>query len=148
MKHFSPFFLVVLLVLFVGCSGNQKAVQPEPVSDGLFLHVSSGPENPHRFLMPLQMAVTMSETNDVLIFFDIESVYGIVKDAPEVSHAGFPSSRTQIRKLADMGVTLMVCPGCLKAAGYAPDDLLDGVQVADKGTFFNFTEGRILTIDY
>ena len=45
-------------------------------------------------------------------------------------------------------VTLMVCPGCLKAAGKSKEDVADGIQIADKKAFFDFTKGRILTLDY
>jgi len=148
MRRVSCMLLVPLLALWIGCNGKQETVQPEPVSDGLFLHISSGPDQPHRFLMPLQMAVTMSKSNDVLIFFDIDAVKGVVKDAPDISYENFSGSREQIRKLVSEGVTLMVCPGCLKAAGYTPEDLMDGVRVADRETFFNFTKGRILSLDY
>jgi hypothetical protein len=33
-------------------------------------------------------------------------------------------------------------------AGFKPEDLMEGVQVAQKDIFFNFTKGRILTLDY
>jgi hypothetical protein len=42
----------------------------------------------------------------------------------------------------------MVCPGCLKAANKTESDLMDGVKIADRNKFFEFTSGRILTIDY
>jgi hypothetical protein len=42
----------------------------------------------------------------------------------------------------------MACPTCLKAAGKTPEDLAEGISVADKDKFFNFTKGRILSIDY
>ena len=45
-------------------------------------------------------------------------------------------------------MTLMVCPGCLKAAGKSREDVADGIQIADKKAFFSFTKGRILTLDY
>jgi hypothetical protein len=42
----------------------------------------------------------------------------------------------------------MACPGCLKNAGKTPEDLRPGITVADKDKFFNFTKGRILTLNY
>jgi hypothetical protein len=42
----------------------------------------------------------------------------------------------------------MACPGCLRVAGKTENDLMEGVKIADKNKFFNFTSGRILTIDY
>ncbi|MCW8960013.1 MAG: peroxiredoxin, partial [Ignavibacteriaceae bacterium] len=58
------------------------------------------------------------------------------------------SSKEQVQKLLDKGITIMACPGCLKAAGKTPDDLREGIIIADKEKFFNFTSGRILSIDY
>jgi predicted peroxiredoxin len=48
----------------------------------------------------------------------------------------------------DKGVDIFVCPTCLKVAGYNPEDLMEGIQVAQKDKFFSFTKGRILTLDY
>lgn len=53
-----------------------------------------------------------------------------------------------ISALLKQGATLMVCPGCLKAAGKSREDVADGIQIADKNAFFDFTKGRILTLDY
>jgi hypothetical protein len=50
--------------------------------------------------------------------------------------------------LAGKGVTLAACPGCLKAAGKTESDLREKITLADKAKFFNFTKGRILTLDY
>jgi len=43
---------------------------------------------------------------------------------------------------------MSVCPGCLEAAGHKPEDVMEGVRIAQKDQFFDFTEGRILTLDY
>jgi hypothetical protein len=45
-------------------------------------------------------------------------------------------------------VGVYACPTCLKIAGFTPKDLMEGVQVAQKDKFFNFTKGRIITLDY
>ncbi len=37
---------------------------------------------------------------------------------------------------------------CLKAANHQPEDLIKGVKLAEKEAFFNFTQGRILSLDY
>jgi len=125
----------------------QSDEQP-PVRDGVFVHISHGTDNPHRVLMGLRMAELMSAEHDVLVYFDITGVEVVLKDAPDMQFMDFPSSRTQLEKLAAHGVALAACPGCLKAAGKTPDDLDPRVKVADKDRFFAFTEGRILTLDY
>jgi peroxiredoxin family protein len=42
----------------------------------------------------------------------------------------------------------MACPGCMKVMGVTDDMLKEGVVVASKDRFFDFTEGGILTLDY
>jgi len=118
----------------------------ENVKDGMFIHVTS--EDPHRVLMAMNMADMVSGDHDVVMYFDIDGVNVLVKDAEDLEYAHFPSSHTLIGKLAGKNIKIMACPGCLKAAGYTPDDLMEGVLVANKETFFNFTKGRILTLDY
>jgi predicted peroxiredoxin len=124
------------------------AADAEEHRDGVFIHVSHGKDHPHRLLMALNMAVIMSEDHDVVMYFDIKGVDAVLKDSDDVSYSHFPTSKTQLAELKKRGVTVMACPGCLKAAGKTKDDLAEGVQVADKARFFSFTKGRILTLDY
>ena len=141
--------LAIAAMMMTGCTCNQQApVQEEPAKDGIFIHITAGPEDPHRLLMPLRMAVMMGDTHDVAVYLDIKGVLAVVKDAPDVTLETFPTSYELIGQLNEKGIPVMACPGCLKAAGKTPKDLMDGVKVADKNTFFNFTKGRILTIDY
>ncbi|MDF7801178.1 DsrE family protein [Pontiellaceae bacterium B1224] len=116
--------------------------------DGAFIHISHGTDDAHRVLMALQMADLMSADHDVLVYFDIKGIEVVLNDAEDISFSHFPTSKTQLASLPQKGVTLMACPGCLKAAGKTPADLADGVEVADKAKFFSFTQGRILTLDY
>ena len=124
------------------------AGEGEHVNDGVFVHLSSGPEDPHRALMALKMATLMAETRDVCVYVDIKGVNLLTKDAPVLQKEPFPSSHEMIMDLVAKGVPVMACPACLKAAGLSPDNLMPGIKVADKDTFFSFTDGRILTIDY
>ena len=141
--------IISILILFSLSSFNfGHGVKAKPVKDGIFIHVSKGPEDAHRVLMAMNMALIMSETKDVVMYFDIKGVYVLLKDAENITYSHFPGSHEQIKKLLAKGITIMACPGCLKAAGKSPKDLMPGIKVADKNKFFNFTKGRILTIDY
>ncbi len=141
-------FLILLLVLFTFSSFNYGHGTVKKARDGIFIHVSKGSEDAHRVLMALNMALIMSETKDVVMYFDIKGVYVLLKDAENITFNHFPGSHEQIKKLLAKGIIIMACPGCLKAAGKSPKDLMSGIRVADKEKFFNFTKGRILTIDY
>lgn len=118
------------------------------VRDGVFIHITECYSDPHRALMPLKMAVMMADDKDVLVYMDIHAVHLLVKGAEDLKFADFESAHTYIKKLIEKGVGVYACPTCLNIAGYKPEDLMEGVQVAQKDKFFNFTKGRIITLDY
>ena len=153
MKKFFLFFL--LPFIFYSCgnvqgdSPDNSAVEKENVKNGIFIHLSHGSEDPQRVLMALKMADIMSEDKDVLVYFDVKAVYVVLKDSENISlKEGMPTSHEMLEKLINKGVELEVCPGCLEVAGKTMEDVMDGVKMADKEKFFNFTSGKILTIDY
>ena len=142
---------IVSLILFPGCQGTVDTpvqVTPLPERDGVFVHISSGTADPHRVLMGLRMANVMSSDKDVLVYFDIKGVEVVLKESDGIELEPFDSSRAQLQTLMDKGVTIYVCPSCLEAAGKTKEDLIAGIQIANKDAFFDFTNGRILTLDY
>jgi predicted peroxiredoxin len=147
--------LMFLLLGLIISSCNQTTTQPAAVTDagvtvrdGVFIHITECYDDPHRVLMPLKMATMMAADKDVLVYMDIHSVHLLVKDAKDIEYADFESAHTLIKKLLEMNVGVYACPTCLKIAGYEPGDLMDGIQVAQKDRFFDFTKGRIITLDY
>ena len=135
----------------LGCSPQPVTLEPTatvPPRDGVFIHISHGPDDPHRVLMALKMAELMAADRDVLVYFDIQGIDVVLADSPEIEFDHFPPSHAQLARLQELEVPIFACPGCLKAAGKGPEDLASGIQVADKDAFFNFTQGRILTLDY
>lgn len=139
-------FVFLILINFVGCQKQSSSFLPQ--KDGVFIHISSGANDPHRVLMALNMAAMMSQDRDVLVYFDIKGIEVVLKDAPDLTYSHFPSSLTQLNNLLQKGVPIYVCPGCLKAAGKTEADVMPGVMIAKKEAFFDFTKGRILTLDY
>ena len=118
------------------------------IKDGVFIHVSRGEDDPHRVLMALTWAEKMSADKDVLVFFDIEGVEVPLKNGKAIEFKEFEAAQTLLPKLITKGVLVYVCPMCLKAANYQPEDLIEGVRIAEKEAFFNFTQERILSLDY
>jgi predicted peroxiredoxin len=90
----------------------------------------------------------MSMDKDVIVYMDIKAVELVVKGAKDLNFADFESAQTYVKQLIDNKVVVCACPTCLKIAGFKPEDLMDGVQVAQKDKFFDFTRGRIITLDY
>jgi len=147
MKHMIAAILACTLIAAAGAGAADGPAAAEG-RDGLFIHISHGQDDPHRLLMALSMAAMMSEDHPVLIYFDITGVDAVLADAADVTYSHFAPLSQQLATLRERGVTMMACPGCLKAAGKGAGDLAAGVQVADKSRFFSFTTGRILTLDY
>lgn len=130
--------------ILTGCATQQAT----PATDGVFIHITAGPEDAHEVLMALKMATIMVESHDVLIYADIDAVHVLTTDAPKLTMEPFGSAQRLIDQLLASDVPIYACPGCLKAAGKTPTDLKPGIQVANKQAFFDFTDGRILTLDY
>ncbi len=142
-------YLVVILSLFllIPIVNAQETVQQQE-KEGIFLHISTSYDNPHRLLMPLKMATLMAPEKAVLIYMDIEAVKILVKNSKDITHPEFESAHSYIKKLLEMGVEIYACPTCLKVAGYKTEELMDGIKPANKDRFFNFTKGRILSLSY
>ncbi|MBN2447873.1 MAG: DsrE family protein [Phycisphaerae bacterium] len=134
------------VVTATGCASTPTC--SSGVRDGVFVHIKSGPEHAHSVLMGLRMAQLMSQDRDALVYFDVDGIKAVVKDAPEMRMEPFGSAREMLDDLIARRVPVYACPGCLKALGKTPDQLMPGIKVAEKEGFFNFTRGRILTIDY
>ena len=150
---------VILGLVFTSCKhqpihqnesgeNEQKWVFADSVKDGIFIHITESYNDPHRVLMPLKMANMMATDKDVIVYMDIHAVELLVKGARDLSFADFESCQSYLKQLVDKKVGVYACPTCLKIAGFKPEDLMEGIQVAEKDKFFDFTKGRILTLDY
>ncbi len=137
--------LAIACMMSVGCASNSKKSCGD---DGVFVHITAGPDDAHSALMGLRMAQMMAADRPVLVYFDVDGINVTLAQTPELKMAPFPSSRQMIAELAKQNVPLYACPGCMKALGKTPEQLLPGVKLAEKDAFFNFTKGRILTLDY
>lgn len=154
--------LIILLCVIAGCKNprtTESKTTPEArttamkipinnIKDGILIHMSSGYDNPHRALMPLKMALMMSKGKDVALYLDVDAVKLVLKDSKDLDYSDFPSLKDMLKQLIKANVLIMVCPTCLKVAGKSPSDLIPGVVVTQKEKFFNFSKGKIATLDY
>jgi predicted peroxiredoxin len=148
-KAFALFLIPLLATACMHVNEEQHETPvPEPKTDGAFIHISKGSADTHTVLMALMLADKFSTSNDVLVFFDRDGIEMVTKDAPNLEMEPFDSSDDIFKRLVDLNVTILACPACMKVAGVEEEDLREGVQVAEKEQFFDFTEGRILTLDY
>ena len=146
------FALLLVPLLMSACirvsSEAEKTPEPDPKTDGAFIHISKGSADTHDVLMALMLADKFSTTNDVLVFFDKQGIEMVTKEAPNLEMDPFDASDDIFKRLVDLDVTILACPACMKVAGVEEEDLREGVKMAEKEQFFDFTEGRILTLDY
>jgi predicted peroxiredoxin len=150
--------LALLLIAIAGCNQSDKkvntmqdtktSVSSDSIRDGVLIHITESYKDPHRILMPLKMAEMMAKDKDVLIYMDIHAVDVLVKGSKDIEFADFESAHTYIKRLIQNKVSIYACPTCLKIEGFKFEELMEGVQTAQKDKFFNFTKGRIITLDY
>lgn len=147
---------IVLLLLLTAASCIRVNDNPVPQvsmkhlaeTEGVFIHVKKGADDPHEVLMALSMASKFASDYDVLMYFDIDGIEMVTNDAPNLEMEPFGSSDELFKKLVNAGVTIFACPGCMEVYGVKASDLRSGVTTADKHFFFDFTDGRIISIDY
>ena len=148
MKRIVSSLFVLTLIFSTLLFAQDKKAGDNVTRDGVFIHIKSGYDNPHSVVMALKMATMMADDKDVFVYLDIKAVEIVLKHNKDVTYPTFPSARESIKLLQDKGITICVCPGCLKAAGKSAGDIMPGVEIAQKDKFFGFTKGRILTLDY
>ena len=142
--------LAVPIILFACTTQESQTIDKvdETVSDGVFIHISKGYENPQKVLMALQLASLFSDSHDVAVFCDLEGVKLLTKDSEDITMENYTSAKESLKILTSNKALIMACPMCVKAAGLTADDLMEGVIIAEKEKFFAFTKGRIITLDY
>ena len=148
MKTRVIFILVVLAGAIAGFSLKSNPVEKPVKKDGIFMHISSGYDNPHKVAMALTLATKFTDTHDVMLFFDIKGVEILKKGAESITMENFTSSDEALRSLLESGARIAAFPMCMKKAGISENELIEGIEVAKKELFFDFTDGRILSMDY
>jgi predicted peroxiredoxin len=56
--------------------------------------------------MALQLAAIMAEDRDVLVYFDIQGIEVVLKDAEDIAYSHFPTAKDQLKALPEKGVIL------------------------------------------
>ncbi|MFA7288373.1 MAG: DsrE family protein [Melioribacteraceae bacterium] len=140
-------FFIFSFILFSYANTNANYLRSSG-NDGVIIHLSNGSNDPHRALMALSLALKMADDHDVLVFLDIHAVDLVLASSKSVEYKKFEPSKILLDKLLTKGVKIIVCPMCLEVINKTKFDLIKGIEIADKNDFFNFTTGRIITLDY
>ncbi|MCB2199515.1 DsrE family protein [bacterium] len=151
MKRFSSYLAIAAAVVLIVSLGwlQTNGEQADTVRDGMLMHISKSVDDPHRAMMPLTLALKMTEVHDVQLFLDIDAIFLVTKDGPDLTYEGFEmTSKQLVKALLDKGIHIDACPMCMKSHGVTKDQLVDGVRIASAETFTGFTDGRIVTMDW
>lgn len=147
MKITKSVIVLLLIALFsLKLFGGEPKVNT--ASDGVFIHISSGPQSPANVLMALTLALKMVEDHDVYIFFDLEGVTVPLGSTRTIEHKKFEHSKLLMDKIIAKGGQIAVCEMCLVERGKTQFDLIKGAKLVAKEDFFNFTSGRIISLSY
>jgi predicted peroxiredoxin len=160
MKYLKIFILLFLAVTIslnsqtktkkeIQKTSAEEIVRPlPPPPDGIFIHLSSGVENPQRVLAALTTALDMSSNHEVYVYLDVTAVNIVVNNAKSIEMPKFEASKILIDKLIAKGAAVAVNQLCLEANNKTKFDLMKGIIIANPEDFLNFTRGRILSLSY
>jgi predicted peroxiredoxin len=127
---------------------QQQVPPPPPPKDGVVIHISSGLESPAKVMAGLTMALKFSESKDVIVFFDVNGPEVVLTNSKSIEYKKYEPSKMVVMKLLDKGIPVTVCQMCLEAMNKTQYDLMKGIKLSNKNDFFDFTQGRILTLDF
>lgn len=131
--------VLMAVTLFSSCGGCKK-VQKEIV-----VHITSSPETEagkHLVIMALTFADNAAKNKaNVMVFFTIDGVKAALKTTSDfsVSNGDYKSKSYSelITSLKEKQVKFMVCPMCLKMAGIADDQIIEGAELGKMDTFLS-----------
>ena len=117
---------------------------------GYLFHLSTGDEDARRVLVPLTLAMMISnDGTPVQLFLDQKAVLVTHKDAKPISHPDFPKNSTELLDiLVKRGIGIAVCPLCMKGEKMTKEDLREGAALFSPDKLSSFTDGRIITMDW
>jgi len=116
--------------------------------DGVFIHITSGKDNPEKVVMGLALALQMTSFADVYVFFDNDGVMIPHLKTEALTYAKLDNSKVLIDKLMERGAKVAVCQTCMEIAAKTQYDLIAGVKFARESDFLSFADGRILSLTY
>lgn len=157
MKRISIVLLGLLISLFFACQNNSKPNMSELAKmegaqkpkDGIFIHICSGYNNPEKVLTALNLALGLSEINNVELFFDLDAVELLKKTSENIELQNFLSLHESLDSIIKNNIPIIVNTRSIKYSGIEQDQLIEGVtMIDDKKILFSFTKGRIISLNY
>jgi sulfur relay (sulfurtransferase) complex TusBCD TusD component (DsrE family) len=147
----SAVMLAAAILLLGGAAFAPATVLGQEQGDRVVVHVKSGDprdyDEAHAANMAMHLATNLQNAGmNVTIYLDVNGVHLAVQQ-PSFIHS---QANSMLRDLIANGTAVIVCPHCLIDAGYSPEQLVEGAQLAspEEATMANVLRGNVTVIDY
>ena len=129
------------MTVLAGCAVEPKgngAIEPSATNrHTVVFNITSGSDDSHPVTMAMQLAGhALDDGRNVVLFFNVKGVQVAVKGVPLMGYRQTWLVADKLAELQKRGAVVLVCPHCMKVESIAADDLVDGVQVADRKKLF------------
>jgi sulfur relay (sulfurtransferase) complex TusBCD TusD component (DsrE family) len=145
------FAVAALLLVVAATLPHTTTVLGQEQGDRVVVHVKSGDpkdyDEVHAASMAMNLATNLQNAGmNVTVYLDVNGVHLAVQQ-PSFIHS---QANSMLRDLITNGATVIVCPHCLVEAGYSPEQLVEGAQLAspEEATMANVLRGNVTVIDY
>jgi sulfur relay (sulfurtransferase) complex TusBCD TusD component (DsrE family) len=143
--------MLTAAILLLGAAFAPATVLGQEEGDRLVVHVKSGDpkdyDEVHAATMAMDLANhTQNAGMNVTVFLDVNGVHLGLQQPSFILNG----ANAMLKNLIANGATVIVCPPCLTEAGYSPEDLAEGVQLAspEEETMAHVLSGNVTVIDY
>lgn len=136
--------LMVLGLVLVGCEASVElggkagshnaAAAPSENAKVLVVNLTSGEEDLHATQMALNLAGHgLDDGRRVIVFLNVKGAALAAADlGDDVRFEDRPPIREQLKTLIGRGANVLVCPYCAKVMKVADDNILPGIEKADR----------------
>ncbi|WP_432799661.1 hypothetical protein [Poriferisphaera sp. WC338] len=157
MPETKTYFAIILTTAIIALTFAALSITPQSLnaktkqSDGILIHITSNihtPEHQRKILTALNLAVTLADDHNVRIFCDAQGINLLLEENPSFNLPMLGSTNQLINQLIDKNVPIYASLASLQAQEYVPEQLQQGIQIAEKSHFFSFPNPRVITLDY
>jgi len=142
--------LTFVLVVAAAVVAIAAAPVEKESKSAIVINMTAGKEDLHSFWMGLQLAGhALADGRKATVYLNVNAPWlGSTKAPEDLRHGDLPTPREQIADLLEKGAKIIVCPGCLKLAGLAKEDLLPGLELGTKEALFGPLDGKGAVFSY
>ena len=142
--------LLLSVIVLLGCTKDNKQVKKNiPFREGVVIHLTKGPNNPDIVIIAMNLAIVMSEKQNVIVYLDCDGVKSFFSDSPDMNYGYYQSTLVAVRNLSVMdNVKILASKTSLRAASKSAENLIKGITAINDEELADLIKGNFFTIDY